>query len=265
MDGQLQSLANLEGGGRPLYDAIIIATNFSVNSATAGNRRVVLLFTDGRDTSSNSSLEDVIDFATEHGVEIHPVTLSGDVDIAALSQIAARTGGSLSSADDARRLISHYGGMGPLLAGSGQFYRTTWSMSLVGGEGLSRLLDKYLSVHRYPRRYRVRSIPPGFRLIDHAAEDTCLPVAPAASRAWMLAWLFDTLVATSKGVKSTGRRCVHVRSGIHQQCDHIATIGNRCRKMEGSRTDITPGVRIGTRVQQRLGGIQGIAGEGCVV
>ena len=134
LDGQLQSLANLEGGGRPLYDAIIIAANFSVNSATAGNRRVVLVFTDGRDTASTSSMEEVIDFAIEYGVEIHPVTLSGDVDIAALSQIAARTGGSLSSADDARRLISHYGAMGPLLAGSAQFYRTTWSMSLVGGE-----------------------------------------------------------------------------------------------------------------------------------
>ena len=134
LDGQLQSLAHLEGGGRPLYDAIIIAANFSVNSATAGNRRVVLVFTDGRDTNSSSSLEDVIVFATEHGVEIHPVTLSGDVNITALLQIAARTGGSLSSADDARRLISHFGALGPFLAGSGQFYRTTWSMSLVGGE-----------------------------------------------------------------------------------------------------------------------------------
>ena len=133
LEDHLYSLANLEGGGRPLYDAIISTAHFTVGSAKGGNRRVVVVFTDGADATSNSGLDEVIDFASQENVEIHAVTLSNSVDTAAMTRLAAATGGSLSTAYDARELISYYGALNAMLAGSGQFYRTTWSLTIQGG------------------------------------------------------------------------------------------------------------------------------------
>ena len=132
-DAYLHLLARLEGGGRPLYHAILTAAEFSRSRARDGSRRAVLVFTDGVDTASRQDLDQVVDFATEHDVEIHVVTLSRRVDLAALTRLAAQTGGSLSTAYDPLALISYYGAMGPFLAGSGQRYRTTWRLSLGGG------------------------------------------------------------------------------------------------------------------------------------
>ena len=132
LDRYLQDLADLEGGGRPLYDAVRTAANLTKESANNTNR-VVVVFTDGRDTGSASDLDDVIDFATEHGVVLHPVALSNSADAPALAEMAGETGGSLGIAYDPRQLISYYGALGPVIAGSGEFYRTTWRMTLVGG------------------------------------------------------------------------------------------------------------------------------------
>ena len=95
--------------------------------------RAVVVFTDGSDDGSTATHQEVIDFARAHGVEIHPVALSNAVDIAALSELAATTGGALSQTYDPRQLISYYGALGRFLAGSGQFYRTSWRMTLVPG------------------------------------------------------------------------------------------------------------------------------------
>ena len=131
-DGALQQLANQERGGTPLYDAVRNAVLHTVNNANNSNR-VVLVFTDGEDTSSSSSLDDAIGSANQHGVSLHTVALSRGVDLTVLAQMAARTGGSLTSAHDARQLISYYGALGPFLSGSAEFYRTVWRMNLVGG------------------------------------------------------------------------------------------------------------------------------------
>ena len=133
LEGHLHSLADREGGGRTLYQAIINTAHFTVGGAKGANRRVVVVFTDGADTTSNSRLDDVIDFANRQNVEIHAVTLSNSVDIVALTRLATATGGSLSTAYDARGLISYYGALNAILAGSGQFNRTTWSLSIDGG------------------------------------------------------------------------------------------------------------------------------------
>ena len=131
-DGALQQLANQEGGGTPLYDAVRTAVRHTVNHANNSNR-VVLVFTDGNDTASSSSLDEAIRFANQHGASLHTVALSRGVDLSVLAQMAARTGGSLTRAHDARQLISYYGSLGPFLSGSAEFYRTVWTMNLVGG------------------------------------------------------------------------------------------------------------------------------------
>ena len=136
-DGALQQLANQEGGGTPLYDAVRTAVRHTVNHANNSNR-VVLVFTDGNDTASSTSLDEAIGFANQHGVSLHTVALSSGVDLTILAQMAARTGGSLTSAHDARQLISYYGALGPFLSGSAEFYRTVWTLNLVGGSNTLR-------------------------------------------------------------------------------------------------------------------------------
>ena len=99
----------------------------------ANTNRSVLLLTGGNDAGSTASLDDAVAHADRHGVTLHAVALSGAVDLALLADLAGRTGGSISRAGDARQLVSHYGAIGSVLAGSAQFYRTTWTLSLVGG------------------------------------------------------------------------------------------------------------------------------------
>ena len=131
-DSYLQSLANLEGGTRPLHDAVVVAVELARRHAENA-RRMVVVFTEGSDDDSTATEQQVIDFAVASGVEVHPVALSNEADIAALFELAAATGGTLGRTYDPRQLVSYYGALGRFLAGSGQFYRTNWSMSLVPG------------------------------------------------------------------------------------------------------------------------------------
>ncbi len=128
----LRSLASLEGGTRPLLDALEVAVELARKSARNAQRAVVV-FTDGSDDGSTATQQQVIDFATANGVEIHPVALSNEADIAALFELAAATGGTLSQTYDPRQLVSYYDALGRFLAGSAQFYRTNWTMNLVPG------------------------------------------------------------------------------------------------------------------------------------
>ena len=134
----LQSLANMEGGGTPLYDAVITAVDYTLTGARNSNR-VILVFTDGEDTTSRNSLDDAINYANSRGVPLHTVALSTGVDLQVLGEMAGRTDGSLTFASDARQLISYYGSLGPFLSGSAQFYRTHWRMTWVSGTPVNRI------------------------------------------------------------------------------------------------------------------------------
>ena len=129
----LDKLANLEGGGTPLYDATQIAVD-GVRKHANNTNRVVIVFTDGNDTASRHwNLDEVISYARRRKVPLHIIALSNNVSMAVLSKMAGETGGSLARAIDARRLVSYYGALGKYLSGSGRFYRTTWNMLLSGG------------------------------------------------------------------------------------------------------------------------------------
>ena len=130
--GALYALAGLEGGSRPLYDAVRIAVDYTTQHAATTSRSVLVL-TAGNDTASSYSLDQAVAHANDQGVTVHAVALSNGVDLAMLADLAGRTGGSISYASDARRLVSYYGAIGDLLSGAAQFYRTTWTLRLVGG------------------------------------------------------------------------------------------------------------------------------------
>ena len=131
-DAALRELSRIDGGGTPLYDAIRIAIDYTVRNATNQNR-VILVFTDGEDTTSRASLSDAVDDAIRNSVALHTVALSDGVDMDVLTEISERTGGSMTFARDARSLISYYGALGPFLSGSEQFYRTLWRLTSTRG------------------------------------------------------------------------------------------------------------------------------------
>ena len=131
-DGALQALADLEGGTRPLYDAVRIAVDYTVQHAEMTNR-MVLVLTGGDDGGSTHSLDEAVESANRHGVALHAVALSRGVDLAVVAEMATKTGGSISLASDAAQLVSYYGAVGRIVSGSAAFYRTTWRLSIVGG------------------------------------------------------------------------------------------------------------------------------------
>ena len=131
-DRALEALADLEGGTRPLYDALRIAIDYTTQHAATTNRSVLVL-TGGDDEGSAHSLDEAIELAIQRGVAIHAVGLFPAAKPNALTQLVARTGGSISGTTAAARLVSYYGALGSLLSGSAPFYRTTWELNLVGG------------------------------------------------------------------------------------------------------------------------------------
>ena len=129
-DRALGALADLEGGTRPLYDALRIAIDYTAQHAATANRSVLVLAV-GDDEGSAHSLDEAIELAIQRGVAIHAVGLSPAAT--PLTQLAARTGGSISGTTAAPRLVSYYGALGSVLSGSAPFYRTTWELNIVGG------------------------------------------------------------------------------------------------------------------------------------
>ena len=96
-DGALNSLAALEGGSRPLYDAVRFAVDYTVQHAANTNRSVLVL-TGGNDAGSTHSLDQAVERANQQGVTLHAVALSNNVNLAVLADMATRTGGSISRA-----------------------------------------------------------------------------------------------------------------------------------------------------------------------
>ena len=135
-DADFAVLADSEGGGTPLYDAAIAAVSYTVDAAGNSNR-VVIVFTDGEDTDSSSSLDAAISYSKSSQVPLHTIALSYGVNVSVLSRMAGETGGSFAMATDVRQLISYYGVLGRYLGGSGTFYRTRWQMKPHSGASFS--------------------------------------------------------------------------------------------------------------------------------
>jgi hypothetical protein len=133
---ELDSLATLEGGGTPLYEALCRAMDFSVASAPAGVRRAVVVFTDGRDdpagatgTYSCRTLASAVAKSIATDVDIFSIGLSGEVDGNALATLAAAGNGVFLFAEDVTQLIPIYGSLGNLLSGSLSTYRLSFRIT----------------------------------------------------------------------------------------------------------------------------------------
>ena len=93
--------------GTALYDALQLSGS-SLRSQVA-RARVVVLLTDGKDVSSQTSLKDALATAHDTGTLVYPIAIGGDsATVAPLKQMAAVTGGSFKTAATSSSLNAVY-------------------------------------------------------------------------------------------------------------------------------------------------------------
>lgn len=103
----------MAGAGTALGDAIGVAVNHFEHSESAN--KVLILMTDGRDTTSNYPPIDAAHFAGEHDITIYPIAI-GDatnvgedgIDLDMLERIANYTGGQVFEAFNGQDLVEVY-------------------------------------------------------------------------------------------------------------------------------------------------------------
>ena len=132
----LDSLAPQVGGNTPLYDSLDALRRQWLGGAVLPDAlgKAMIVFTDGADTSCFGAeacrlrREQTILGAQQDQVRIFPIGLSDGADIAALGELASRTGGVLLYADNAMQLVPLYGSVGKLMSLSLATYRLRWTV-----------------------------------------------------------------------------------------------------------------------------------------
>lgn len=126
----LDSLKNAEAGDTPLYDAAAIFSELTAQKATASEKAVVI-FSDGKDTSSQRTLAQAVQAAVDHKVRISTFALDGPgQDLPALQSLAYETGGVFLYASNAQQIVAMYGSLGHLLRKNHPIYRTFWQLQI---------------------------------------------------------------------------------------------------------------------------------------
>jgi hypothetical protein len=138
-DSTLDSLADLVGGGTPLYESLDLLNAEIRQDATipSGIAKAIVVFTDGEDTDHScpgtpmcrNRRDDSIALALgdpntpDDDLRIFTIGLSAEVDFETLAELANQTGGAFLFADSADQLIPLYGSVGDLLSLSLPTYR----------------------------------------------------------------------------------------------------------------------------------------------
>jgi VWFA-related protein len=116
-DAALAGLAVDTHEGTALFDAVNSA---SVELARQQGGRVLILLTDGKDTTSEHTLAGVADAARGRNVLVYPIAIAGpSYDPSALERIAAETGGTFHQASSSSSLGGVYASIAAAL-------RHTW-------------------------------------------------------------------------------------------------------------------------------------------
>jgi Uncharacterized protein encoded in toxicity protection region of plasmid R478, contains von Willebrand factor (vWF) domain len=106
-DDALRLLRVDSKNGTALYDALQLSAS-SLRTQVA-RARVVVLLTDGKDVSSQTSLNDALATAHDTGTLVYPIAIGGDgATVAPLQQMARGTGGSFKKATTSSSLGAVY-------------------------------------------------------------------------------------------------------------------------------------------------------------
>ena len=98
-------------GGTPLYDSAIDTINILDNIPYKVNKSLII-FTDGEDTESSHTLENVIQSANSKNITIYTIGLGGDVEENKLKKLSTDTGGLYAFAENASKLNSVFTSIG---------------------------------------------------------------------------------------------------------------------------------------------------------
>jgi tight adherence protein C len=115
-------------GNTALYDAVYESARL-VNTSHVGNRRAIVLLTDGQDTGSKKSLEMAVAAAQDAGSLLYTIGVGGDTDDAVMTRLATPTGGRYAKAPEPQDLQAIYVELARELAG--QFLLTYESTTRV--------------------------------------------------------------------------------------------------------------------------------------
>lgn len=91
-------------GASRLYDAVYDATRLFGSGDPLGESRILLLFSDGRDTSSERAANTVINSANSNDVRIYAIGFGANPDVVALQNLTTQTGGAYFPAANASQL-----------------------------------------------------------------------------------------------------------------------------------------------------------------
>jgi tight adherence protein B len=106
-DDALRLLTVDSKNGTALYDALQLSG--SSLRTQLGRARVVVLLTDGKDVSSQASLQEALGTAHDTGTLVYPIAIGGDgATVAPLQQMAKVTGGSFKAAATSASLNAVY-------------------------------------------------------------------------------------------------------------------------------------------------------------
>lgn len=108
---QAQLNALVPEGDTALYDALVLALQ---QLQARGERKVLIVLTDGKDTQSTATADDVIQLAIQQGVPIYPVGF-GDVDQKLLERFAEVTGGKAQIRPDVNTVAAAFATLSTLL------------------------------------------------------------------------------------------------------------------------------------------------------
>jgi len=131
---ELDQFPGLEGGGTPMYQALDALLQYTAANAPAGvpgQRKAVVLFTDGFDnvcTDPVACRERSIALSRSLGVDIFTIGLEGSADTPTLTELALRSNGVHLVAANPEQLNAVYGSLGALLRGTITTYETTWTV-----------------------------------------------------------------------------------------------------------------------------------------
>jgi hypothetical protein len=155
-DAALRSIAIDPHAGTTMYDAIVLAAHTLQAESYAG--RVIVLITDGQETTSKATLAQAADAARRAHAIIYPIAIKdGTYTPGPLRALAADTGGSITVAAPGKSLAGAYA----LIAAQ---LRRTWELDYYTAARPGAALDLAAQVPGRPQTDTTVAVPASERL-----------------------------------------------------------------------------------------------------
>ena len=229
-DTALSQISEAGQSGTALYDAIGLSSDLLRKSSLPS--RVLIVLTDGRDVSSNDSLDAAVAGARAANVSIYPIGIEGQgFDPRPLQQLASETGGRYYAASSTAALTSVYSSIADRLG-------HTWRIS-------------YVTAARPGDKIRVEATVPGAGsatssvvVAAHAGDVTAAPSASNLLPSSAYGSVGPVLVGLLAGVLAIGafllllgaRRGSWLRNRLAPHMGTASTTSRRRRNKTSLRT-----------------------------